>query len=337
MLRRLLLLCGLLVLPAGPAAEEDATTCSPSDPTTCSPSDPAADAALVDWAAAADGVVLNVTVGRFAAEGRGLAAAGPVKRGEMLSWIPRAHALSMGTTALPASARRLLESRVAAFTKGTGWVNNAEPLIHLAVLLVFEESLGDGSAFSAYTKSLPETPPPNAATWTARQLRLLKGFIDHAHIGSICPSQVDENLGALAAMAPPHQPETLAKFAGEAAADLRREKAVWACAVVMSRYYGDALYPLSDMANHDPTSGFAQDTLPFSFDPACLPPMLECRFESGECRNVNDMYKANAKCADDGSHMGRGAVALRDYEAGEQVFDYYGSFDNVQMLAQCTF
>ena len=191
------------------------------------------------------------------------------QRGEMLSWIPRAHALSMGSSAARRGGLKL-ESRVAAFTKGTkpGEQRGAPDPPGGAARV--RGVAGRRFRIQRLHKVAARDPPPRA-TWTARQLRLLKGFIDHAHIGSICPSQVDENLGALAAMAPPH-PRDPDKVRGRGG----RGSAAREGGVGVRRRDEPVLrrraYPLSDMANHDPTSGFAR-TLPFS-DSACLPPML---------------------------------------------------------------
>ena len=288
-------------------------------------------AALVEWASGQAEVRASVTVARFASTGRGLATLAPVKAGGVLYWIPKAQALSMESTALPASKQAELRATVEAWAAETNMAG-FEHVLHLAVLLLFERSLGDRSQFRAYIDTLPaiDSPPQNAATWTTAQLTALERFTSSGkHIGGLCPGQAAKIFRALD-LDP----------AGSAGArrydwDKAMEGAVWSCAVVMSRYFGDALYPLSDMANHDKDGGFAKDALSFSFSPDCLGPMVACRFdEAAECSTVNEMYLKNKDCVEANARQGRGVLALRDYTPGEQVFDYYGTMNNAQMMAQ---
>ena len=57
---------------------------------------------------------------------------------------------------------------------------------------------------------------------------------------------------------------------GHATADVVR-----ACAIALSRDHRGSLFPLFDMANHDPHGRFGKDTMRFSFSPDCMDRMME--------------------------------------------------------------
>lgn len=320
MSRLVLLLAAASAALASPLTAEDVCEAAPDA------------AALVAWSSAQPDIRTTVTVARFPSTGRGLATLAPAKAGEVLYWIPKAHALSMDSTALQPSKQAVLRATVEAWATENK-LAGFEHILHLSVLLLFERGLGPDSQFHPYIDTLPavDTPPQNAATWTTVQLTALAQFTSSGmHIGGLCPAAVAKMVRGLEL-----DPAASAGGARRYDWDKAMELAVWSCAVVISRYFGDALYPLSDMANHDKDGGFAKELLSFSFSPDCLGPMVACRFGgNGECSTVNDMYLRNKDCVEANARQGRGVIALRDYAQGEQVFDYYGTMNNAQMMAQ---
>ena len=243
--------------------------------------------AMVPWllessegAVGRDGrAVLNVAIGSFA-EGRGLAAARAVKRGELLSWIPADAALSRSTSTMPAAGKQLLQQACE---------EDKAMCVELPALLLFENARGESSPHFPYIRSLPEEPPRNLPTWTREQFRLLTAFLGKEHRsvaiyqGSACAINLPKLLPSLvpiledSGVIPGATTDRglgmslLDRWAhGHATADVVR-----ACAIALSRDHRGSLFPLFDMANHDPHGRFGKDTMRFSFSPDCMDRMME--------------------------------------------------------------
>ena len=243
--------------------------------------------ALVPWllessegAVGRDGrAVLNVAIGSFA-EGRGLAAARAVRRGELLTWIPADAALSRSTSTMPAAGKELLQQACE---------EDKAMCVELPALLLFEKARGESSPHYPYIRSLPEEPPRNLPTWTREQFRLLTAFLGKEHRsvaiyqGSACAINLPKLLPLLvpiledSGLIPGATTDRglgmslLDRWAhGHATADVVR-----ACAIALSRDHRGSLFPLFDMANHDPHGRFGKDTMRFSFSPDCMDRMME--------------------------------------------------------------
>ena len=223
--------------------------------------------------------VLHVGIASFPIEGRGLGTTGPVKRGELLSWIPAKYAISLETSALPPAAKAALSSAGAELVAEAGGVGG--DVLLTAALLLYEEALGAASFFEPYVRSLPRSPPTNMATWSRSEFRLLITFVGK-HDGLACATSLPRLLAALA----PHvqgrvSAQTVAQWAAGADAPPTRmlensleEHVQWACSMSLSRDFRGSLYPIADMANHDAQGEWGKDSLGFSFSSDCIGPMM---------------------------------------------------------------
>ena len=324
---------------------------------------------------------MNVNVSVFEGQGRGLAAAVPVKRGELFSWVPKKYALNLETSALPPALK-------AALIESTNDPSKLLEILELAAVLIFEAGLGNSSWFEPYVSALPKLPPRNAATWRAdgeytssshhnfmpRDVSERSCVVTEKQLyvaftgmrGSNCANVLPDLLQSLA----PHLDADLDDRAKDAKGGVSRiphkqlqdiserwsqgrqntqlvKQTQWACSLATSRNMGGSLYPMVDMANHNPAAVWGTDTVGFDFNPDCVPTMLNCLPEwtgEGLQRSARGVITPDT-CAGSvrtsctardlsSANSGRGTVALRDYAAGEQVYDFYGKQSNLHLLAQ---
>ena len=119
---------------------------------------------------------MNVNVSVFEGQGRGLAAAVPVKRGELFSWVPKKYALNLETSALPPALK-------AALIESTNDPSKLLEILELAAVLIFEAGLGNSSWFEP-VRALRQRPPETPAAQRrhlARRRRVHKQFPPQLH------------------------------------------------------------------------------------------------------------------------------------------------------------
>ena len=294
-------------------------------------------------------VLLNVDIQNYAAHGRGLGTTRPVQRGEILAWLPQELSLNIRTSSMPVALKDALEHY-------THHPQGRLDVVRLAAVLIFEQSRGSASQFYVALKALPPRPPINSATWSNTQKTLFSSFV--GMYGSECEVHLPGLLVALAQGFRKNATDP-AGGTGSEASDVQslveqwavlgnaglRQRTQWACAMAISRNFRGSFYPMMDMANHNTSASWGQDLVGFDFSPDCVPAMLEC-FPStgGGARRVHGRVAAPDQCMESVRNtchstqhpgvFGRGYVALRDYDAGEQIFDFYGRQSNLKLLFQ---
>ena len=288
------------------------------------------------------GVLLNVGVQHYE-QGRGLSATKALRRGEVAAWVPEHFALSTETTSLPAQVLNRFLPRP----------QYGPRTVQLAAILLFESSLGQSSEFYQHIKSLPAHTPGNSATWSRSQKTLFNSVTGMQ--GSDCEAHLPLFVHNLLKSADEHQQQLalelqtpVALWSSWNSSELQ-VRSQWACAMAISRNFGGSLYPMLDMANHNPRAVWGEDIVSIDFSPSCVPKMLECfPARAGvlsrskgplvpPLRCVESVRKSCLTNSDSLDGVGQGFVALRDFEAGEQILDNYGMQSNLKLLFQWGF
>jgi hypothetical protein len=287
-----------------------------------------------------EGVLLNVNTQYFETE-RGLGATKALRRGDVAVWVPGRFSLNTRTSSIPA---QVLNRFVPHPELGLRTVQ-------LAATLLYEASLGNASKFYQHIQSFPEHTPRNSATWSSSQKALFSSVTGMQ--GSDCDVHLPvfvQNLLRVADDSPAQLAVELQlpleQWSTWTSTELQR-RTQWACAMAISRNFGGSLYPMLDMANHNTRAVWGEDTISIDFSPSCVPQLLQClprpsvlsRSTGRTVRALRCVESVRKSCtsSDAAGNLGHGIVALRDFKAGEQVFDNYGHQSNLKLLFQWGF
>ena len=196
---------------------------------------------LLAWASAADGFVVNVALKQFKVEGRGLATKKPIKKGEILMFIPDEYMIGINT------------SNVADDTSRYATV---------AANLLAEADKGEASIHYHYIRALPsvDNGPNNIPSMSPTRKALKQAFADGLGEGTVVHKRIYDGLNCAE--------ETVKLLGGKDGPskqilETSPRIADWACSIVMSREFsvkdslGGELWPIHDMKNNNLDPGSA--------------------------------------------------------------------------------
>lgn len=288
-------------------------------------------------------VLLNVGVQLYE-EGRGLGTTKVLRRGDVAAWVPEQFALNVKTSSMP----------VDVLDRFANHAQQGRRTIHLAAILLFESAFGNSSRFYQLLEALPTKPEDNSATWSMSQQMLFSSVTGME--GSNCevhlPKFVQKMMELQQQRVLPDAMLTPVKQWSSWNSTTLQRRSQWACSMAISRNFASgsvaSLYPMLDMANHNASAVWGEETIAFDFSPTCVPEILKCisastggirRATAGVVSSRRCFQSVRNRCMTDDAPgvFGNGFVALREFQPGEQIFDNYGQQSNLRLLFQWGF